>query len=351
MKTTSLNKHFRVAGILLPLATMIVGSSVVSAADNGEVNLYSSRQPYLMKPLLKAFTGQTGIKVNMVYLKKGMLERLKSEGHNSKADLILVTDIGNLHNHDKAGLLQPVSSEVLSKNIPVQYRHPQGNWYGLTVRARVIYASKTRVKPGEITTYEDLAAPHMKGRVCIRSGKHVYNVSLLASMIVAKGSDAAKTWAKGLKANLARKPQGNDRAQVKAVFEGECDVAVGNTYYMGKMATNTKDPVQKEWAKSVNIIFPNQNDRGAHVNVSGAAITKSAKNKANAVKLVEFLSGNTAQKIYAESNFEYPVKAGVTLHPLVASWGTFKADKAYLSKIANQRTQATKLVDQVAFNN
>jgi len=329
----------------------VVAMSGASFAAAEEVNLYSSRQPFLMKPLLKAFTEETGVKVNMVYLKKGMLERLKSEGANSPADLILVSDIGNLHNHDKAGLLQPVVSNTLNNNVPVQYRHPDGNWFGLTARARVIYASKARVKPGEVTTYEDLADPKMKGRVCIRSGKHIYNVSLLASIVVAKGTDGAKAWAKGLKANLARKPQGNDRAQVKAVFEGECDVAVGNTYYMGKMATNKKDPVQKEWAKAVNIIFPNQNDRGTHVNVSGAGVTKAAKNKANAVRLIEFLSGDAAQKIYAETNFEYPVKPGVALHPMVASWGKFKADKAYLSKIAGQRGTATKLVDQVAFNN
>jgi iron(III) transport system substrate-binding protein len=316
-----------------------------------EVNLYSSRQPFLMKPLLNAFTKESGIKVNMVYLKKGMLERLKSEGRNSPADLILVSDIGNLHNHDKAGLLQSISSAKLSANVPSHLRHPDGNWFGLTTRARVIYASKSRVKPGEVTSYEDLAKPHMKGRVCIRSGKHVYNVSLLASIVVAKGEAAAREWAAGLKANLARKPQGNDRAQVKAVYEGECDVAVGNTYYMGKMVTNEKKPVQKKWAAAVNVIFPNQGDRGTHVNVSGAGVTAHAKNKANAVKLIEFLSDDAAQKIYAEQNFEYPVKAGVAIHPLVASWGTFKADKEFLAKIADQRTLASKLVDQVAFNN
>ncbi len=347
MKSQSILRRAVVLSGVLGIAAMSAGS--FAAAE--EVNLYSSRQPFLMKPLLKAFTEETGVKVNMVYLKKGMLERLKSEGANSPADLILVSDIGNLHNHDKAGLLQPVKSKILAANIPQQYRHPAGNWFGLTVRARVIYASKARVKPGEVTTYEDLADPKMKGRVCIRSGKHVYNVSLLASIVVAKGTEGAKDWAEGLKANLARKPQGNDRAQVKAVFEGECDVAVGNTYYMGKMATNKKDPVQREWAKAVDIIFPNQKDRGTHVNVSGAGVTKAAKNRANAVRLIEFLSSDAAQKIYAETNFEYPVKPGVPLHPMVASWGKFKADKAYLSKIAGQRGTATKLVDQVAFNN
>ena len=244
MTVTSKSKLTK--GLIFSMAFGAAALSGGAMASAEEVNLYSSRQPFLMKPLLQAFTSESGIKVNMVYLKKGMLERLKSEGRNSPADLILVSDIGNLHNHDKAGLLQPVTSTGLTANIPAQYRHPAGNWFGLTVRARVIYASKERVKPGEVSSYEDLADPKMKGRVCIRSGKHVYNISLLASIIVAKGTEAATAWAKGVKANLARKPQGNDRAQVKAVFQGECDVAVGNTYYMGKMATNKKDPVQKE---------------------------------------------------------------------------------------------------------
>ncbi|MDP6832984.1 MAG: Fe(3+) ABC transporter substrate-binding protein [Alphaproteobacteria bacterium] len=344
-------KSFTTYVIPAAIAGLAAGSIMAAEARAEEVNLYSSRQPFLMQPLLQAFTAESGIKVNMVYMKKGMLERLRSEGRNSPADLILAADIGNLHNHDKAGLLQAVTSPTLDSNIPAQYRHPKGHWFGLTLRARVIYASKTRVRPGEVSRYEDLAAPAMKGRVCIRSGKHVYNVSLLASIVVAQGMDGAKAWAKGLKANLARKPQGNDRAQVKAVYQGECDVAVGNTYYMGKMATNEKDPEQKKWAKSVNIIFPNQQDRGTHVNISGAAVTKSARNKANAIRLIEYLSSDAAQKIYAERNFEYPVKAGVALHPLVASWGKFKADKAHLAKVAQERTRASKLMDRVSFNN
>lgn len=315
------------------------------------VNLYSYRQPFLMNPLLNAFTTETGIKVNMVYLKKGMLERLKAEGANSPADLILTADIGNLHNLVAAGLLQPSTSRVLNSNVPARYRHPNGLWYGLTTRARVIFAHKKRVKPGEVMTYADLAKPHMKGRVCTRSGKHVYNISLLAWIIAAEGEDAAEAWVRGVKSNLARKPQGNDRAQVKAVYQGECDVAVGNTYYMGKMMTNKKSPVQKKWAASVNLIFPDQNGRGTHVNISGAGVTKSAKNKSGAVKLIEFLSSNAAQKIYAEDNFEYPVKVGVELHPIVNGWGKFKADETFLSKIAAHRTQATRIMDKVRFNN
>ena len=335
-------------GLLVIIACIaLLGSAIASAA---EVNLYSSRQPFLINPLIEAFTKETGIKVNLVYMKKGMLERLKNEGRNSPADAILTSDIGNLHNHALAGLLQPVSSPTLNANIPEQYRHPDGLWYGLTVRARVIFAHKDRVKPGEIKTYEDLASPHMKGRVCTRSGKHVYNVSLLASVVHAKGREAATEWARGLKANLARKPQGNDRAQAKAVFHGECDVALSNTYYMGKMVNNEKKPEQKKWAAAVRIIFPNQDDRGAHVNISGAGVTKSSKNKANAIKLLEFLSNDMAQKIYAERNYEYPVKAGVALHPVVASWGEFKADEAFLASVAEQRILATKIMDEVAYN-
>ncbi len=334
-------------------AAILLGavSSTTCGVSAAEVNLYSARQPFLMDPLLKAFTKETGIKVNMVYLKKGMQERLKAEGANSPADLVLTSDIGNLHNLVKAGVLQATQSSVLSQNIPQQYRHPDGLWYGLTTRARIIFTHKQRVKPGEITSYEDLADPKMKGRVCTRSGKHVYNVSLLASIIAAKGEAFAEQWARGVKANLARKPQGNDRAQVKAVFQGECDVALGNTYYMGKMQTNEKKPEQKQWAAAVNVVFPNQAGRGAHVNISGAGVTKSAKNKAGAIKLIEFLSSDAAQKIYAEDNFEYPVKAGVKLHPVVASWGTFKADEQFLSKIAEQRTTATRIMDKVRFDN
>ncbi|MBC8337559.1 MAG: extracellular solute-binding protein, partial [Alphaproteobacteria bacterium] len=177
------------------------------------------------------------------------------------------------------------------------------------------------------------------------------NVSLLAWMIAAKGEAAAEAWARGVKANLARKPQGNDRAQVKAVYQGECDVALGNTYYMGKMQTNAKKPEQKKWAAAVTIVFPNQKGLGTHVNISGASVTKSAKNKAQAIKLIEFLSGAKAQKIYAEGNFEYPVLAGVALHPNVAGWGAFKADETFLSKIALHRTLASRIMDKVRFNN
>ena len=241
-------------------------------------------------------------------------------------------------------------SDVLERNIPAQYRDPEGLWYGLTTRARVIFASRDRVKPGAVATYEDLAAPELKGRVCTRSGKHEYMVSLIASVIANVGEDKAEAWLRGVKDNLVQKPQGNDRAQAKAIHEGICDVAVANTYYMGKMATNEEKPEQKAWAESIRIVFPNQNDRGTHVNVSGGAVTRSAKNRDNAVRLLEFLSGDYAQELYADQNFEYPVKAGVPVNPLVASWGTFKADTISLADVAKYRAAASKMVDRVGYD-
>ena len=334
----------------------VFGLAVPAAAAPAaaDVNVYSYRQPFLMKPLLDAFTKDTGITVNVVYAKKGILERLKAEGRNSPADAVLTADVGRLQDMAAEGLLASIASPTLNANVPAQYRDPQGQWVGLTTRARIIFAHKDRVKASDVTTYEDLAKPHMKGRVCTRSGKHAYSVTLLASIIAAKGEKAAEAWTAGLKANLARRPQGNDRAQVKAVFQGECDVSLGNTYYMGKMATNEKQPEQKQWAVAVNIIFPNAADRGTHVNASGGAVTKAASahpaRHAAAVKLLEFLSGDFAQKIYAEQNFEYPVKAGVAVHPLVASWGTLTADTRNLAKVASHRTQASKIMDRVGFD-
>ncbi|MED5578765.1 MAG: extracellular solute-binding protein, partial [Nitrospinota bacterium] len=235
-------------------------------------------------------------------------------------------------------------------NIPSEYRHPKGYWFGLTTRARIVYASKKRVKRGALKNYEDLADSKWKGKICIRSGKHAYNLSLFASIINAHGSATAEKWLRGLHSNLARKPQGNDRAQVKGIYSGLCDLAIGNTYYMGKMQTNKKKPAHKKWAKSVYLIFPNQGNRGTHVNISGAAVTRGAKNKHNAIKLIKFLSEKFAQEMYAHQNFEYPVKSGIKIHPLVKSWGSFSSDNVKLSKIAGLRSAASKLVDKVNFN-
>ena len=339
---------------LLVLLTFIgiglTGIAFSGTAATPEVNLYSYRQPFLIKPMLDEFTKQTGIKVNVVYAKKGMLEKIKAAGDNSPADAVLTVDIGRLNELKEAGVLQPVSSKILDANIPAHLRHPEGLWFGLTTRARMAFASRDRVRPGELRTYADLADPKFKGRICIRSGKHAYNVALIASIIAHEGAAAAERWLRGVKANLARKPQGNDRAQAKAIYEGVCDVAIANTYYMGKMATNKKKPEQKKWAAAIRDTFLNQQGRGNHVNLSGAAVIRNAKNRANAVKLIEFLSGDFAQRIYASQNFEYPVKASVAIDPLVKSWGQFKADTINLEKIAKLRSTASKLVDKVRFN-
>jgi iron(III) transport system substrate-binding protein len=325
------------------------GAAMVGAASP-EVNLYSYRQPFLIKPMLDEFTKQTGIKVNVVFAEKGILEKIKAAGDNSPADAVLTVDIGRLNELKEAGVLDAVKSATLDVNIPANLRHPDGLWFGLTTRARIAVVSKARVKPGELKSYADLADPKFRGRVCVRSGKHPYNVALIASVIAHEGDAAAETWLKGLRANLARKPQGNDRAQAKAIHEGICDVALINTYYLGKMATNEKEPVQKKWADAVKVVFLNQDSRGNHINISGAAVTKSAKNRDNAVKLIEFLSGDLAQKMYAETNLEYPVKAGVAIDPLVKSWGAFKADGISLEKVAHFRPAAAKLVDKVGFD-
>jgi len=346
----STSRRCLLAGITgIMLAAPLMSQSIAHADE--EVNLYSYRQPFLIQPMLDAFTAESGIKVNVVYADKGMLERIKSEGANTAADAVLTVDIGRLHDMVEADVLQPITSDVLNANIPATYRHHDGLWFGLTQRARVFMVSKDRVKEGEITSYADLADPKFKGRICIRSGKNIYNVSMIASRIAHDGREGAKIWLAGLRDNLARKPQGNDRAQAKAVYEGQCDIAIANTYYLGNMATNDEKPEQKAWANAVNIVFPDAETTGTHVNISGAAVVKHAQHKANAVKLLEFLSGDMAQKMYAESNFEYPVKPGIAIDPMVASWGALKPDQLALDEIAKHRTEASKLVDEVGFEN
>jgi len=322
---------------------------LASAAEPGEVNVYSYRQPYLINPLLKEFTDETGIKVNVIYAEKGLIERIQAEGRNSPADLMLTVDVGNLTQATDAGIAQPIQSPALDAAIPPSYRAADGLWIGLTRRARVVYASKERVKQDTIT-YEELADPKWRGKICIRSGQHVYNVALIASMIAAHGEAETEQWLKGVKANLARKPAGDDRMQVKGVYSGECDLAVGNTYYMGAMLKNDKEPVQKEWANSVNMLFPNTNDRGTHVNLSGAVLAKNAPHRDDAVKLMEFLASDEGQEMYADVNNEYPVKEGVPWSPLVQSWGSFKSDPIPLNEVAALRKKASELVDKVGFD-
>lgn len=331
------------ARILLSLPLLAL--AVPAAAE--EVNVYSHRQPELVQPLFDAFTAKTGVKVNVAFVDKGMVERLQSEGDRSPADLVMTVDIARLTQIVDAGVTQPVSDKVLEDAIPAEYRDPAGQWFGLTSRARVIYASKDRVKDGEVTTYEDLADPKWKGRICTRSGTHDYNLALVAAMIGHHDEAYAKTWAEGLKANLARKPEGGDRDQAKAIWAGECDIALGNTYYMGEMLSN---PDQKEWAEASRIVFPTFEGGGTHVNVSGIAMTKAAPNKDAALKLMEFLVSDEAQKIYAETNHEFPLKAGVERSDLVKSWGDFTPDSLSLTEVAKLRPAALKLMEEVNFD-
>lgn len=338
-----------VRAFALALLSPALAAAQAQAAEPGEVNVYSYRQPDLIEPLIKEFTEETGIKVNVIFAEKGLIERIQAEGRNSPADVLLTVDIGNLAQATTAGVAQPVQSEKIEAAIPPAYRAEDGQWVGLTQRARVVYASKDRVKQDAIT-YEELADPKWRGKICIRSGQHVYNVDLIASMIAHHGEAWTEEWLKEVKANLARKPAGNDRQQVKGVYAGECDLAIGNTYYMGAMLTDTKEPEQKEWANSVRILFPNTNDRGTHVNVSGAVLAKYAPHKENALRLVEFLASDKGQEMYAEVNHEYPVKEGVAWSELVESWGTFRPDSISLTEIAGLRKKASELVDKVGFD-
>ncbi len=333
---------------MLTLAAVACGVLAPQAMAADEVNVYSYRQPFLVEPMFNEFTKETGIKVNVKFAKKGLAEKLAQEGEYSPADVILTVDISRLAELSNKDLVQPVNSKIIEANIPAQYQDVDNQWFGITTRARAVYSSRDRVgKLGDDFTYADLATPEFKGKICTRSGKHPYNVSLVSAMIAHKGEAETKAWLEGVKANLARKPQGNDRAQVKAIKEGLCDVSLGNSYYLGKMVN---DKEQKAWADAVYINFPNQNAEGTHVNISGMAMAKYSPNKENAQKLMEFLTESTAQSMYAEVNFESPVKAGVAPSELVASWGEFRADDLSLDKIAEYHSAAIKLLDEVKFD-
>ena len=333
----------------LAAAASVIFGTCVAARAGDTVNIYSYRQPDLIAPLLDEFTTQTGIETRVQFLKKGLAEKLEAEGVNSPADVILTVDIGRLSNISGRGLTQPLENSVINANIPAQYREAEGSWFGLTTRGRVIYASKDRVAQNSIT-YEELADPKWKGKICTRSGQHAYNIALFASMIAHHGAEYTENWLAGVKQNLAHKPDGNDRAQAKGVYSGECDLGLGNTYYVGKMQNNTKEPEQKEWAASIKVLFPNNEDRGAHVNISGMALARHAPNKDAAVKFMEFLSGAKAQEIYAETVYEYPVKPGTKQSDLVKSWGEIKPDTLSLDRIAKNRKEASRLVDAVGYD-
>ena len=333
------------------LSTLILFLALsLTKVIGAEVNIYSHRQPFLINPFLEKFTKETGIKTNVVYATKGLAQRLKAEGKNSPADVILTVDIGRLYIYDDLDLLASIDSDVLDKNIPANLKSPENKWFALSKRSRIIVTSKERVGKGQITKIEDLANQKWKGKICSRPGSHVYNRALMASLILSLGEKAAEEWAKKFVDNLSRRPQGNDRAQVKAIFEGQCDISIINNYYFGKLKYS-EDKSQREWAKSVDLIFPNQGieERGAHINISGGGVAKYSKNKNEAVSLLEFLSKAQSQKMYGEINFEYPVNPRVETTEELKSWGSFKSDSLPIISIAQKAYEAQKIIDRVGW--
>jgi len=316
-------------------------------AQSGEVNIYSYREPGLIQPLLDRFTEETGISTNVLFSGDGLIERAAAEGELSPVDIVLTVNIGNLTNAKALGISQPISPQIIAK-VPEAYRDPDGHWTALSMRARVFYASNERVSE-ETLDYDDIAAPEWKGRLCTRSGQHVYNIGLIASRIHHWGFQNTRDWLAAVRDNLSRNPTGNDRAQVQAIHAGECDLAIGNTYYMGLMINNTEEPEQQEWAASARIIYPDS-AAGTHVNVSGAVLAAHAPNKENAEKLIAFLLSEEAQRLYAEANYEFPILPGVAPSDLVASWGELHADPASLTEIAALQDEASALVDELQFD-
>ncbi|WP_103172473.1 Fe(3+) ABC transporter substrate-binding protein [Paracoccus sp. SY] len=332
--------------IALASTTML---AAMGAAQAQELNLYTSREPGLVEPLLAAFTESTGIKVNTVFLKDGLAERVASEGESSPADLLMAVDAGNLADLADKGLTQPVDSEVLEAAVPENLRDPENQWFALSMRARVIYAAKD-LDVDQIT-YESLADPEWKGRICIRSGQHPYNTALFSAFM--SHHDAAQTeeWLTGLKANLARQAGGGDRDGAKDILGGICDIAIANSYYVGLMQSGRGGDEQRAWGDAIKVILPTFEDGGTHVNISGAAVAKHAPNREQAVQLLEYLVSDEAQKIYAEANFEYPVKPGAAVDPIIASFGELQVDPTPLTEIVTNRKEVSELVDRVGFDN
>ena len=332
--------------VLLGLAiASFVGPTIAAA---GELNIYSHRQQFLLQPFLDAFTAETGIRTKVVYASKGLAQRLLAEGEASPADVILTVDIARLNEYAELDLLAEVDSPVLKANIPASLRAADDRWFAFSTRARLVATSKERVAADAIANIEDLANPKWEGRVCSRKGSHVYNRSLMASIIAANGPDAAAEWAQGLVANFARRPQGNDRAQAKAVFEGQCDVVIMNHYYFGKMLYGDK-PEQREWADAIRLVFTNQDGRGNHVNISGGGMAKHSPNPDAARRFLEFLTMPTAQQLYGEVNFEYPVNPDVAPGGVLSSWGDFKRDDLAIERLAELAPDAQKIIDRVGW--
>ncbi|CAM4364157.1 Fe(3+) ABC transporter substrate-binding protein [Kerstersia similis] len=336
--------------LALTQAAVLMGSlgySVLASAS-GDVNLYTTREPGLIQPLLDKFSEQSGVKVNTVFVKDGLAERVKAEGSQSPADVLMTVDVGNLLDLVDSGVTQPVRSAALEAAIPANLRSADGEWFTLSLRDRVLYADKDLAL--ESFTYEDLAKPEWKNRVCIRSGQHPYNVALIAAYIAHHGPEATEEWLKGVKSNLARKATGGDRNVARDILGGICDIGIANAYYVGQMRSAEEGSDNRKWGDAIKVIRPTFDNGGTHVNISGASVAKHAPNQENAVKLLEFLVSDDAQSLYAKANYEYPVKAGVALDPIIASFGELQVDTLSLPEIAKHRKQASELVDKVGFD-
>ena len=333
---------------------VICGALLVAIISNGaalaeSLGIYTHRQPFLLEPILEAYTKKTGVEFQTVYAPKGLAARLKAEGERTEADLVLTVDISRIKELADTGLLAPLASDILDKHVPSYLRDANDRWTALSLRARIIAVSKERVGKQAISTIEDLASPKWQGRVCSRKGSHVYNRAVLASLIAHNGEEAAKNWTLGLVDNLARRPQGNDRAQAKAIYSGQCDVALMNTYYYGKMKFAKDKPEQQKWADSIEIAFFNQDGRGQHVNISAAGITQGSKRKELARAFLEWVTSEEAQQIYTKVNFEYPVNPNAQLSEEVASWGTFKMDMLPMNVIADNSPQAQRIINETGW--
>lgn len=323
---------------------------LAQAPAAAEVNLYTTREPGLIRPLLEAFTAKTGIKVNTAIVDKGLAERVAAEGERSPADILMTVDIGNLVDLVDKGLTQPLRSELLASVVPEHLRDPGGQWFALSMRARVAYLDPTLAGSAPLT-YEDLADPRWKGRICIRSGQHPYNTALIAAFIVKHGEAAAEEWLRGLKSNLARKPSGGDREVARDIKAGLCQVGLANSYYVGLMRSGKGGPDQQSWGEAIKVVLPTFRDGGTHVNVSGAALARHAPNRDDAVRLVEYLVSADAQAIYARGDFEYPVRAETPLDPFIAALGPLASDRMPLGEIARNRKRASALAERVGFDN
>ena len=340
-------RHLLAAAALTVLAGALPAAPAL--AQGKELNVYSSRHYDIDKQLYEGFTAKTGIQVKVISAgAEQLIERIKREGASSPADVMITVDIGNLHRAKSEGLFQPVKSAELEKTIPANLRDPEGNWFGLSMRARLFVYDKTKIDPKLIQNYADLASPALKGKVLIRSSSNVYNQSLVASLINAWGMEKTEAWAKGLVANMAREPKGGDTDQIKAVAAGEGAVSVNNSYYFARLMASDKAE-DKAVVRNLAVVFPDQSGKGTHVNISGIGVIKSAPNKDNAVKFIEYLVSPEAQKIFAEGNFEYPVRAGVQPHPVIAAWGEFKADKVSLAEVGRNSGEALKLMDRAGW--